>query len=414
MSLPDPAVVVRSMADTDPTRLAVVARSERVSYGRLAELADQAAASLSRIGVGPGTLVELPLRATVEGIARLLAVHALGGIPLPTAGGEPAVEPCSADVLVVVSTSGSSGEPRRVPLTAHNIGAAVDASRRRLGTDAEDRWLLCLPLHHVGGLSVLWRSFAAGGAVVAVDGFDRDVVAEALDTEATVASLVPTMAHRLLESTRVFRRVRFALLGGGPADRRLVEASLGAGLALLQTYGMTEASSQVATVAPGEIEESLGTVGRPLPGMEVSIVDDEIFVDGPAVFGGYFGASPRVGPHPTGDLGHLDDGGRLVVTGRKDDVVITGGEKVHPARIEAVLEAHPDVTGAVVLGLGDPEWGQRLVAVVEGDVVESSLRTWLADRVARHEVPKRITLAADLPRLESGKVDREAARTLAR
>lgn len=414
MRLLDPASLLRSAAEADPHRLALVTSAERLTYGDLAARVDEAAAAWSGRGIGPGVLVRVPVSATTDGIVRLLGVHACGAIPLPTAGGEVSLEEASFEAVIAVATSGTSGIPRIVPLTLENVASSVAASRTRLGSDGDDRWLLCLPLHHVGGLSVVWRSFDAGGAVVALDGFDARRAAEALRTEATVASLVPTMVHRMLAlGGASFGSVRFALLGGGPGDPGLVEAALDAGLPLLTTYGMTETASQAATVAPGEIRDALGTAGRPLDGIDLSFEDGEILVDGPQVFAGYAGAPPRSGPHRTGDLGHLDDSGRLVVLGRKDDVVVSGGENIHPGRVEAVLESHPAVSAAVAFGVPDPEWGGRLEAIVESGADAAALRAWARARLEPHEVPKRISVVDRLPRLSSGKPDRTASRRLA-
>lgn len=409
MTLLDPASLVHVVAETDPLRLAVTTPTERCSYGELAARVDAAAARWRASGAAAGSLVRLVVPATVEGIARLLGVHACGAVPFPVAGDE-SIEETDLDAMVAVATSGTGGAPRVVALTVENVAASVTASQARLDTGIDDRWLLCLPLHHVGGLSILWRSFAAGGSVVALDGFDTAAAAAALREEATVASLVPTMAHRLLATGGRFDRVRFALLGGAPSSGRLVETALEAGLPLLQTYGMTETASQVATVAPGHIVDSLGTVGMPLDGIEIGFAGGEIVVDGPQVFAGYVGSPPRRGPHSTGDLGRLDEAGRLEVLGRSDDVVISGGEKIHPGRVEAALESHPAVTASVVFGVADPEWGQRLEAIVEGDAPPATLRTWLSHRLPRHEVPKHIVIVDELPRLSSGKPDREAIR----
>jgi O-succinylbenzoic acid--CoA ligase len=382
-----------------------------VSYGALSAAIEGRAASL---GVERGSLVRVGVAPTFEGIVSLLAVHHAGAVPMVVPGHvAPEMLGEAPEAMIVVPTSGSSGEPRPVPLTEENVAAAVTSSADRLGSDENDTWLLCLPLHHVGGLSVLWRSFAAGGGIVIVERFDAAVVAAVLAGEATTASLVPTMLRRVLAHGGRFGRVRALLLGGGPASPGLVAEGVAAGLPVLTTYGMTEAASQVTTVVPGQIEDSLGTAGRPLRGMEVTIADDgEILVDGPAVFPGYLGGQARVGPHRTGDVGRFDDAGRLVVSGRRDEVVVTGGENVHPAQVEAVLETHPAVVRVAVVGIPSDEWGMELVAAVEGDAVGEELRRWARERLSSHQVPKRILVTADLPTLPSGKVDRAAVRGL--
>jgi O-succinylbenzoic acid--CoA ligase len=320
----------------------------------------------------------------------------------------------------VVLTSGSTVGPRPVRLTRANVAAAIAASRARLGNDASDCWLLNLPLFHVGGLSVLWRSAAAGGSVVVHDRFDAKRTAQAMkDGTATVTSLVPTMLHRVLEADPgPYHGMKAVLLGGAAADRDLVERALDAGLPTLQTYGMTETCSQVATVAPGEEVESLGTAGRPLDGMKVVIDGDEvgeIIVDGPAVSPGYLGEPERSRGHRTGDLGYLDGEGRLVVLGRVDDMIVTGGENVYPQRVADVLSRHRFIRRVEVVGMPDPEWGQAIVAVVVGDrTTRRRLARWARERLPKHELPKQWIFVDELPMLSNGKVDRAALAEIAR
>lgn len=343
----------------------------------------------------------------------LVAGPRVGATLAPTGPVEPEGE-LDGEVYAVVATSGSVGEPKGVILTRENVASAVKSSQARIGNDASDRWLLCLPLHHIAGLSVVWRSFAAGGTVVLHEAFDAAAVAAAFKGgEASMASLVPTMLARILDTDPgPYQGLRAVLVGGGPVRPELIERAFDAGLPALTTYGTTETTSQVATVAPGEGLAALGSVGTPLDGIEVSFEDGEILVDGPAVSPGYLGEAPRTGPHHTGDLGHLDDAGRLVVTGRKDGVILTGGEKVVPQAVEAVLEALPSVARAVVVGIRDPDWWEIVVAVVEGSATEAELDEAARAGLAVHQVPKRWVLVDALPELPSGKVDRLAAADL--
>ncbi len=315
----------------------------------------------------------------------------------------------------LVPTSGTSGAAKTVVLTRGNVAAAVAASQTRLGNGAGDRWLLALPLHHVGGLSVLWRSVAAGGSVLLHERFDAERVAGALRSgETTIASLVPTMLHRVLAADPGPYPPATVLLGGAAAPRHLVERGLEAGLAVLATYGLTEACSQVATVAPGEERVALGTVGRPLDGVEVTITGDgRIAVAGPQVSPGYLGEPPRQGPLVTNDVGRFDEEGRLVVLGRADDVIVTGGENVWPQRVEEVLREHPGIADVAVHGMPDEEWGERVVAAYVGEATPDELAAWARDRLAGHEVPKEWRRAAHLPRTELGKVDKARLATLA-
>jgi O-succinylbenzoic acid--CoA ligase len=312
-------------------------------------------------------------------------------------------------------------------LTRGNVAAAVESSQKRIGNSAADRWLLCLPLSHVAGLSIVWRSLAAGGCVVLHAGFDPVAVAGDLRSgRANMVSLVPTMLRRILHADPApLAGIDVVLLGGAPAEPELITRAASAGLPVLQTYGMTETCSQVATVAPGETRSALGTVGRPLDGFSVTIRGDddrapdpgaigEIVVDGPAVSPGYLGEAPRHGPHRTGDLGYLDPSGRLVVVGRLDDVIITGGENVYPDAVAAVVAALPGVRQCVVFGAPDEEWGEIVMAAVEvDDACDLDLAEAVKEHLHDYEVPKRWLEVPRMPLLANGKVDRDALETIA-
>lgn len=406
---------VRRWAMTAPGAPAFVFADAIWTYGDLDRAVE---ARVRKRDLGEVAYIE----ATPQADTIVALVHAarVGAVIVPVAPG--ASGPARFDekgTFAAIPTSGGRTAPRLVRLTGDNVNASIGASQKRLGNDASDRWLLCLPLHHVGGLSVLWRSFAAGGSVDLHAGFDSRAVARALGSgSSTVASVVPTMLYRLLDDhPGPYRGVRVVLLGGAPAGRDLVVRGLEAGLPLVQTYGMTETCSQVSTVVPGEATESLGTTGPPLEGVDVTIVNEEgepvtpgeigeIVVDGAVVSPGYAGEPDRGGPHRTGDLGAFDEEGRLTVVGRRDDVIITGGEKVHPEVVAAVLEEHPGVRDAAVVGIPDLEWGQAVVGVVVGEVDGDEVVAWARERLLAHEVPKRVTVVAEIPQVALGKPDR--------
>jgi O-succinylbenzoic acid--CoA ligase len=405
-------------AERDSEAPAVVSGASTLTYGELDRRADAHARRLRDAGIGEGDLVAIDAAASAETVVALIGTRRSGAVAVPRGPNiintDVSIDPAA---YIVVPTSGSSGNPRGVILTGRNIGAAVDASQRRLGNGPRDRWLLTLPLFHVGGLSIVWRSLAAGGSIELHRRFDTDAAVSALrGGVVTMASLVPTMLYRILErDPGPYAGLAAILLGGAPASVGLVERALIAGLPVLQTYGMTETGSQVATVERGTALQALGTAGPPLSGFAVSIEDGEILVDGPAVSPGYVGEPPRVGAHRSGDLGYVDANGRIVVTGRKDGVIVTGGEKVFPGAVEAAIESIQTTGQAVVFGAADDEWGQVVVAVVEatsGDlpqIVEA-----VRSLVARHEVPRRWIAVGALPLLPNGKPDRAAAQTLGR
>jgi len=458
---------LRSSARRFPSLPALACGGQVVSYRVLNSAADAVAAALAAAGVGPGDrvafwgestssavaalwgipragAVALPLNTSLPpagamALTRALGVRALWGpgpdLDLPRPAGRAARLAAGHDgppdpgARFLVMTSGTSGPGRAVVLTGANLAASAAASRARLGNGRGDRWLCVLPLYHVGGLSVLWRSAREGGTVVLEERFSTERTASLLaGGQIAFASLVPTMLRRVLDGhPGPFPGVRAALIGGGPADPALLARAREAGLPALATYGMTETASQVATEVPTEAGRRHGSAGRPLDGFEVRAVDEagratapgvpgRLEVRGAAVSPGYLGESER---EPgdwlrTGDLGFLDADGYLFVLGRADRVIITGGEKVHPARVEAVLREHPSVEDARVWGEEDPEWGRRVAAEVvlaAGAGWEpATLAAHARARLAGYEVPRRWQAVDEIRRSELGK-DRRPERS---
>lgn len=307
--------------------------------------------------------------------------------------------------LAVVHTSGTTGVPRAVVLSHANVLSSALASAAALGLASDERWLCPLPTAHVGGLMILLRAtIYATTAVLAPPPFDPDAAARALASgDVTACSLVAPMLRRVLDSgLPPSPRLRVVLLGGGPAEPSLLERARDAGWPVVSTYGLTEACSQVTVSEPGAVEAA----GWPLPGVGVELADDgEILVSGPTVSAGSLSGS---GLLHTGDFGRFDARGRLVVSGRKDDLIVTGGENVAPSEVEAVLLSHPDVADAAVFGRPDPEWGHAVSALVvarpQARVDPDALRALCRRRLAGFKVPKTVELVPELPRTASGKL----------
>ena len=316
------------------------------------------------------------------------------------------------DIVCRVLTSGSTGAPHPVGLTYGNFLWSAVGSAFNIGVQPEDRWLCCVPLSHVSGLSIAMRSVIYGTTMVLHDGFDTDRVAAALETGGiTVVSLVTTMLTRLLEADADLSGPRAILVGGGPVPEEPLEEAIGRGATVVQTYGLTETCSQVTTLAPADARRKLGSAGRPLLTTHLRIQDGEILVQGPTV-------APRRadadGWLHTGDLGRIDEEGFLYVEDRIDDMIVSGGENVVPAEVEKVLLRHPAVADAAVIGREDPEWQQAVTAVVVlqsgSEATPDELRRHCAEALAGFKVPKRVELAAALPRTPSGKLMRRALR----
>ncbi len=316
---------------------------------------------------------------------------------------------------VIVFTSGTSGEPKGVCLSRAALIASAHAHSAALPWREDDRWLLAMPLAHVGGLGVVVRCLVARRAIaLGPSSFDPGaLLAEARDHAATLVSLVPTMLARILPSPPP-PSVRAVLLGGAACPSELLARGRAAGWPLLPTYGLSECCAQVCTQRL-DATRARG-VGPPLPGVELRIERGGIEVRGPTRMDGYLG-EPPLAPDAwlrTGDLGAIDEEGHLHVLGREDDRIVSGGENVDPLAVEEALALHPAVESACVVGIPDPEWGERVCAfVVSADpspAVIASLRAHLTERVASFAVPKEWRFVEAQPLLANGKVDRRALR----
>ncbi|MGH2458675.1 MAG: o-succinylbenzoate--CoA ligase [Chloroflexota bacterium] len=476
-------------------RLALVVGDRRWTYAGLDRLADRMARQLTALGVGAGDRVALILAngsefvGLVHGLTRLgailvpinrrltpaeiewqigdagagLLIHdrqhvataeavtdgrpgrrrrliasdeAIGEIGLTSVAESERIGRDRIDlgaVQSIIYTSGTTGHPKGALITYGNLWWSAVGSALNLGHRHDDRWLVCLPLFHIGGLSILFRSAIYGIAAIVQERFDPDAVNRAIDEDGvTIVSVVSTMLQRMLEARgdRAYpSTLRCVLLGGGPAPRPLLEACASRNVPVVQTYGLTEATSQVATLAPEDALRKLGSAGKPLLGTELRIARDgadavpgevgEIVVRGPTVSPGY--VNPRDasaawddGWLRTGDLGYLDDEGFLYVVDRRVDLIVSGGENVYPAEVEAALLAHPAIEEAGVIGVPDPRWGQAVAAVIKlrGDAAPSvdEIRAFCRSRLAGYKVPTQLRFVDALPRNATGKLLRRELR----
>jgi O-succinylbenzoic acid--CoA ligase len=421
---------VHAAAARHPDRVAIEGPERSLTYAELSQAAIGAAGALERLA-NRGERVAL---AMPPGEEYVIAVHGcllagLAAVPidLRLSRDERATREAAADVVIdgvpaaqrphmrsafggdpvvaVMHTSGTTAAPKPVELTYGNFLASALGSAVALGLDPAERWLCPMPLTHVGGLSIPIRSAVYATTAVLHERFDTGAVLNELMDPArriTMVSLVPTMLARLLDAgLERPPTLRWALLGGGPIAPALLERAKAAGVPTAPTYGMTEACSQIATF------------GWPLPGVDVrlSASEDEILVRGPIVSAV---AVAEDGWLHTGDLGRFDERQRLEIVGRKADTIVSGGENVAPAEVEAALVSHPAVADAAVLGRADAEWGEALVARVvlrDGrDAQPDELRAHVASRLARFKVPKAVEFVNVLPRTASGKLLRRELR----
>jgi O-succinylbenzoic acid--CoA ligase len=411
-----------------PERIAIEGPERTLTYAELSDAAIAGAHELQRMGSRGRVALALPEPA--DFVIALHACQLTGGAAVPLdlrhseeerarrmAGADAVVsEPLARltaplgkatgmmpsvftgdPAVAVMHTSGTTAVPKPVVLSHSNFEASARGSAAALGLDPDERWLCPMPLTHVGGLSIPIRSAIYATTAVLHGRFDTEAVLNELmnpERRITLVSLVPTMLARLLDAGLQHPpTLRWALLGGGPIAPALLGRAQEAGVPVAPSYGMTEACSQIATF------------GRPLTGVEVRTDSDEVIVRGPIVAQG---SVSEDGWLHTGDLGRFDERGRLEITGRKADTIITGGENVAPTEVEDVLLAHPAVQDAGVHARPDPDWGEAVVATVvlrPGAVATAAeLRAHTAARLARFKVPKEISFTEQLPRTASGKL----------
>ena len=421
-------------AGRHPDRVAAEAPGESVTYRELLRRAVRVAGALHARGVRRGDRVALTLDPGLAFVEVLHGCLMLGAPAVPVDARLGAREraavmrgveftvnrpmrgiagvfqlpeaPARDAVALVMHTSGTSGAATPVELTYGNIRANARGLATALGLGDDERWLAPLPLAHVGGLMAVLRSaLMATTAVLSPPRFDERVTAAQLrDGAITIVSLVPTQLQRLLDAGATpgpaLRRV---LLGGGPMPRALLVRARDAGFEVCPSYGLTQACSTVTVAEPGDLE----TAGRALPGVGVAIsAEGEIIVSGETV--------NALGSLRTGDLGSLDAQGRLIVTGRKAAIILSGGENVSAAEVEAVLAEHPHVIEAAVFGRPHPLWGEAVTALVVpragARLTHDVLHAHCLERLAAFKVPKAFELVRALPRTESGKLRRVALR----
>jgi len=332
----------------------------------------------------------------------------------------------------ILYTSGTTGQPKGAIITYGMQWWNAVGSALNLGHSPGDRWLACLPLFHIGGLSILMRSVIYGISVMVHKRFDPFSTNRAIcEDKITIISVVAVMLQVMLAALDTDRRgagypstLRCVLLGGGPVPYPLLEACMLRDIPVVQTYGLTETCSQAVTLSPADAMRKLGSAGRPLPPVQLRVMHDnrsaspgepgEIFLQGPTITPGYVDRPEATaqafqdGWFATGDIGYLDKDGYLYVLDRRADLIISGGENVYPAEIESVLLSHPGVEEAGVCGQADPQWGQVPVAFVvlkAGSAVSAGeLLDYTAQKLARYKQPRAIHFTEQLPHTSSGKL----------
>ena len=325
------------------------------------------------------------------------------------------------DIAAIMNTSATTGQFKSVPLRWSQIKAHVQASQEVLGRSEQDNWLMVLPLFHVSGLSILMRSLYNGTAMTIMESYDEEQVLQYIhDGRINMMSLVPTILKNL-EPRITHHQLRVILLGGEFIPRPLVDACIAKQLPIYKTYGMTETFSQSVTMPVLLNLNKLDSVGKPLPGMTVHIVNPdvdgvgEIHLNGPMVMRGYINREPIHGDFNTDDMGYVDEDGFLYILNRRTDLIISGGENIYPKEIEDTVYAMQGVKECAVIPVADTKWGQVPALFVAFDDIDALgtdskmiVRDYISSKLAKYKVPKYITIMDALPRNGTGKIMRKS------
>lgn len=326
--------------------------------------------------------------------------------------------------LTIMYTSGTTGLPKGVRQTVQNHVSSALSSVLNLGLDEDDVWLCAMPLFHISGFSILARSVIYGMTVRLYEKFNAiEAAREIAEGTVTRMSVVSHTLNRVLnelESNQQIAHSNFKtmLVGGGSVPVSYLQRAVQCQIPISQTYGMTETSSQTATLAPSEALTKMGSAGKPLFFNQIAIHGakkpfdvGEVYIQGPHVTPGYIGHAAQTNPLingwlPSGDIGYVDDEGYLYIVDRRSDLIISGGENIYPAEIESRLLTHPAIREAGVCGREDNEWGQVPIAfiVVDAEVDLESLRRYCEEHLARYKVPKQFFIVDSLPRNASNKL----------
>ena len=328
--------------------------------------------------------------------------------------------PSYEETFCILFTSGSSGLAKAVSISRKNIESSCNISQKNLNVEKSDKWLLCMPPYHAGGLSIIYRSLILGNKFHIEDDFNSEKVIDLIMSEKiNIVSMVPTMLSKIVYQMKdrnliAPKSFKFVLSGGAKTPEELILSSNNIGLKTLPTYGMTETSSQIATASPNDEFRPLNSVGKPLLRDSVKIAkNSEIQVSGEMV-ANYYDEKVSKKWLQTGDYGYIDKDNYLFVKGRIDELIISGGENINPLEVEEFISKNKKIKECIVLGKTDEYWGEKVVAAIysDDDITLEEINSYLGG-LDKFKYPKDIVqLKKPLPKLHNGKFDRKKIKKL--
>lgn len=292
---------------------------------------------------------------------------------------------------IILFTSGSTGMPKAVQLTERNLIESASAWHEQLQFTQNDSYLNCLPMYHIGGISIFIRSLIYGFSTYQLDGFNIDKIISLIVSEnITLISMVPTMLQRLLDKTHneLSESLRGIIISGGPSPKSLMNRCITYDIPVFKSYGMTETSSGVCGFWILEHPSKYDSVGLPFIKTKFQVNDSILHIYGPTVMRGYFQEEPAEEWFDTGDFAGIDDDGFIHINMRREDRIVTGGENVDPIEVENILRSNPQITFAKVYGKADEEWGQIVVAEISTNLQIDEVSEWLSGKISDYKVPK--------------------------
>lgn len=425
-------------------KIALLSSQVELTYKQLSEAVQQRADELTG-EINAGEIIGIPADHSPQFIIDLYAVWSMDGAVLPINPWLPENEidkqinltgcknvsninsakiknvspqKYSADkTALLMFTSGSTGEQKAVQHTFNSLYSSAESIDRVMLFQTGDKWLASLPFYRIGGFQIILRSLLSGGTLQIPDSVKTvEIIKSASLYKPDYFSLVNASLKELLESDiSVLHNCKAIFVGGGPVDSKIMNDGLTKGLPLYKVYGSTETGSMVSILSPTDVTSKADSAGKPLSGVKIELIDDEVCVSSGSLFTGYYNNQKLTDEKLkdklffTGDTGYFDEEGFLYIKNRKDNLIISGGEKINPVEIENELTHFDVINEAVVFGVPDQKWGQKICAVITAKMVLdiNELKKLLKNSLPSYKIPKEIKQLPKIPIDVMGKIDRD-------